>query len=75
MVQGGGAAAAGVCTGLSNPTLPAAQITSTCGLRVSGNFQCSGWYELIPSTGTHALLLPQCSVTSIAVDTVCHSTI
>lgn len=45
LMQSGGAAAAGVCTAISNPALPLAQIASTCGLQVTGNFQCSGQFR------------------------------
>ncbi|KAL0048937.1 hypothetical protein WJX82_002776 [Trebouxia sp. C0006] len=38
----GSAAPTGVCTEVSQPTVPAQQVTWTCGLAVTGNFQCSG---------------------------------
>jgi len=63
----GSAAPTGVCTEVSQPTVPAQQVTWTCGLAVTGNFQCSG--EITPCVEPYAALgMPACqTLSSISV--------
>ena len=69
----GSAAPSGVCTSVSSPSVPAKQITYSCGLQVTGSFQCSGNSSICCTCHQHYLYAGMQTPDSTPVDLQRHA--